>query len=631
MTVHSQERTRQSSHRDAAIAYLEPALWRQLTDAESDQSFCRAWIRLQCLMISEVVSAAVFLGSGQDSGYEPVASWPESFHSFQQFSTVVDKVLIEKKGIVLRAGDAEHVASNISEEHIHLGYPLIVHDIVAGMVTIELSERSAGEMQYAMRQLQWGTAWLKNWLLQNWVEPDSIVRERLTTVFDILALTLQEQRFKSSATTLVTELAARLNCDRVSAGFSVGTHTKVTTLSHSAKFARQSNLARAIASVMDECQDQGRTIVFPTTDEKHAPIIRAHAELARLHGSGAICTSPFIDIDEESYGALTLERSSDVPFEEEEEALIEAVSAISGPILEEKRKNDRWLIFKVADSFKNILANILGPGHPVLKFMLLLIAAASVFFYYYESDYRVTAVTTLEGSVQRAVTCPFDGFLEKTNFRAGDLVVEGMVLATLNIRDLTLEQLKWAAEEEQRSLEYHKALADNEIALSNIILEQINQSRAQIKLLQQHIDRSEIRAPLTGILISGDLNHSIGVPLKKGEVLFEIAPLNSYRVVAEVDEKDIRNIRMHQEGELVLNSIPEQSFTFVVDTITPVSTTREGRNFFVTEGHLVDTSERLRPGMQGYGKIFIDQRRLIWIWTHGLVDWGRLWLWSWLP
>jgi hypothetical protein len=42
-------------------------------------------------------------------------------------------------------------------------------------------------------------------------------------------------------------------------------------------------------------------------------------------------------------------------------------------------------------------------------------------------------------------------------------------------------------------------------------------------------------------------------------------------------------------------------------------------------------SERLRPGMEGVGKVAIGERRLIWIWTHKLIDWVRLAFWSWMP
>jgi hypothetical protein len=77
--------------------------------------------------------------------------------------------------------------------------------------------------------------------------------------------------------------------------------------------------------------------------------------------------------------------------------------------------------------------------------------------------------------------------------------------------------------------------------------------------------------------------------------------------------------------------MPGDSFPLVVDKITPVSTAKEGRNYFRVEARLKSTSERLRPGMEGVGKITIDRRKLIWIWTHELIDWLRLTLWSWIP
>jgi hypothetical protein len=35
--------------------------------------------------------------------------------------------------------------------------------------------------------------------------------------------------------------------------------------------------------------------------------------------------------------------------------------------------------------------------------------------------------------------------------------------------------------------------------------------------------------------------------------------------------------------------------------------------------------------MEGVAKVHIDERRLVWIWTHGLTEWLQLTLWSWLP
>jgi multidrug efflux pump subunit AcrA (membrane-fusion protein) len=131
--------------------------------------------------------------------------------------------------------------------------------------------------------------------------------------------------------------------------------------------------------------------------------------------------------------------------------------------------------------------------------------------------------------------------------------------------------------------------------------------------------------------MKGDLSQSLGAPVEKGQVLFEVAPLESYRVIVEVDERDITDVAVGQQGELVLSSMPDDVFTLVIEKITPVSIAKEGRNYFRVEARLENSSERLRPGMEGFGKISIDRRKLIWIWTHELIDWVRLKLWRWIP
>jgi hypothetical protein len=77
--------------------------------------------------------------------------------------------------------------------------------------------------------------------------------------------------------------------------------------------------------------------------------------------------------------------------------------------------------------------------------------------------------------------------------------------------------------------------------------------------------------------------------------------------------------------------MPGDVFPLVIDKITPVSTAKEGRNYFRVEAQLKDASERLRPGMEGVAKVNIDRRKLIWIWTHEAIDWIRLKLWAWWP
>ncbi len=159
----------------------------------------------------------------------------------------------------------------------------------------------------------------------------------------------------------------------------------------------------------------------------------------------------------------------------------------------------------------------------------------------------------------------------------------------------------------------------------------MHQVESEIELLDDHLAHTRVIAPFDGIVVSGDLSQSLGSPVEKGKVLFEIAPFDSYRVVLEVDERDIADVQVGQHGQLLLSAFPSEPVGVTVATVTPVSTAKEGRNFFRVEAKLDQPRDRLRQTMEGAGKIEIDRRSVVWIWTHQVVDWIRLAVWSWLP
>jgi len=133
------------------------------------------------------------------------------------------------------------------------------------------------------------------------------------------------------------------------------------------------------------------------------------------------------------------------------------------------------------------------------------------------------------------------------------------------------------------------------------------------------------------VVVAGDLSQRIGDAVARGEVLFEIAPLDDYRVHVLVDERDVEEIAPGQTGQLALAAFPETPVEIEITRLSPVSVQAEGRNFFEVDAMITDASERgkMRPGMEGVAKVVIEDRRLIWIWTHRLVDWTRLTLWRW--
>jgi hypothetical protein len=417
----------------------------------------------------------------------------------------------------------------------------------------------------------------------------------------------------------------------VSIGFVQGKQVKVCALSHSAQFGKQMDLIRAIGMAMGESVDQQVALCYPEPEGKRSFVVRSQEQLAKYHGDGAICTVPFVEREGRAFGALLFERSADEPFDGETVELCESVASLVGPILEEKRQNDRLLVAKARDSLWVQLQRLFGPRHTARKITAVVLLALTLFLVFAKGQYRVTAETALEGSVRRVVAAPFRGFIFEAPVRSGDTVEAGQVLCSLDVRDLRLEFSRRSSEREQHLAEHRQAMARNDRAAMNVLTRKMQQVEAQIALLDEQISRATIRASVDGLVVSGDLSQSLGAPVEEGEVLFEVAPLDSYRLILQVDERDIGAVAVGQTGELILAAMTQSRLGFTVNRVTPVSVSEEGRNYFRVEGRLDQASPRMRPGMEGFGKIDVDRRRLVWIWTHRVFDWVKLKLWTWLP
>ncbi len=245
--------------------------------------------------------------------------------------------------------------------------------------------------------------------------------------------------------------------------------------------------------------------------------------------------------------------------------------------------------------------------------------------------YRVTSPASLEGRVQRVIVAPFDGFIASTAARAGDKVTVGDVIAELDSRELLLQKQQYAAQKNEYSRQYRQALVERKITQAHIFKSQVSQAEAQLRLLENKIQRSTLRAPLDGLIISGDLSRSLGAPVQVGEVLFEVAPLDEYRLVIFVDERQVVDVQANMQGVLNLKALPATDLAFAVQKVSPVFEENTDGISYRVEARLDIIHPALRPGMQGVAKIDIGQRSYLWIYLHELYDAIRLWLWSMLP
>lgn len=446
-------------------------------------------------------------------------------------------------------------------------------------------------------------------------------------ILQLQAAILSRHQFDEAAATYATLTAHLFGFKRVCVGFMEDEQVKLVAISHGAALDTQLEIHRNLAAAMEEAIDQSTTLSFPHAALGQPRITMAHAELVQRNG-GSMCTVPIASLDE-IVGAVTAERDSNEPFSAQQIAQLEQVVALVGPLLSLKRDSQRPWRKQAWEILSKTRARLTGPGEHQIKLIVGGGILAGAILLLVPMSYHVSAPARLEGSIQRALVAPVDGFIQQVSVRPGDIVTEGQILAELAIQDLMLEQRKWESELAQHENTYGAALAQNDRSQLIAYQAKVAESQVQLELVESQIDRTRIKAPFDGIVISGDLSQSLGAPIQRGDVLMVIAPLDHYRLIVEVDERDVADIKLGATGRMSLAALPGVALSFSTERIAPVAVTRDGRHFFELEGKLDGNTPGLRPGLQGVAKIDADKRTLAWALSHRFLVWLRLSLWTW--
>lgn len=600
----------------------ERLLWSEFREAKSPEQRHPIWLAIQCTRIAGVLAGLLIIRNRRSGSFALASRWPAEKRSPVHLRAAAEKVAQDGRAVALQLGRKDTGEA----PHTVLAHPIEVAGEIEAVVVLDVDARPEAELETALRQLGWGSAWIELSVGRGGESSQGLV-----TLLELVATPLEHERFQGAATAFVTELATRFGCERVSLGHYERGKSKLRALSHSAQFDHRADLTRRIEAAMDETIDHKAEILWPLPTNATHSQTRAHAELAKDSDGGAICSMP-ITRGDELCGVVTLERSAERPFTESELEVIEPAVEIAGGILEIHRRDDRSIALKLVDAARETAADFVGPRHVGLKLAIVSAVLLTLFLALATGDYRVTANTSLEARVLRAAVAPFDGYILEAPKRAGDRVMEGDLLALLDDRDLTLEHASYIGRLEQLEKQLRQALAERNSPDVRILAAKSDQVRAQRDLAADKLSRTRILAHLDGIVVTGDLSQKLGSPVKRGDLLFEVAPLDEYRPVLEVDEREIDEVRVGQAGQLLLAAFPQNPLAIRIEKITPVSTAREGRNYFRVEARILeDAPDLLRPGMEGVAKVEADRRRLLWIWTHEIFDWLRLALWNWMP
>jgi len=593
----------------------------------------KVWLNMQCQVLGNV--SAAMLAQISETSPAIVAKWPQG--------TSLDANL---RAALLQSASKGRLHLAPLDEQLILGQPIIIDDQLWGVLVIRLDSTDKKALPGILKNLRLGQFWLQ-FLLQQQLHLDATsvapvaslpalpVLEKTDADAALLQLSaslLKENSLQEMAISLVNLLAGFLQATRVSVGLYGRTGITLEAISFSANFDKRTQAMQAITDAMMEAAEQGMGIEFSTAPVEPAgdvplpgSIKHAHQQLLQQQQLQSVHTL-LLRKGGAIIGALTIELDRQQALDNAQRIFVQQALQFTSAILalQQQASASVWRGLKQRTGRR--LSRWLGEdswrGKLIVATLLVFVVVMFV-----PVEYRLSADASLQTTEKHWVVAPHDGYLGKVLVRPGDAVTKGAPLAQLNDEDLRLERRKLASQVQQYRQAYDTALANSLRVEAAIASAQMEQASIQLRLIDQQLERTQLVAPMDGIIMSDDISQTQGAPVKQGDLLFEVAAATGFLVQLFVDERDIAAVKVGQEGEVKLSSLPNELFTLRVKTITPLSEVREGRNYFRVDAALVSESAALRPGMSGSGKLQVGRRALGWIWFHELWYWLRLSVW----
>ncbi|NND91429.1 MAG: HlyD family efflux transporter periplasmic adaptor subunit [Granulosicoccus sp.] len=240
---------------------------------------------------------------------------------------------------------------------------------------------------------------------------------------------------------------------------------------------------------------------------------------------------------------------------------------------------------------------------------------------------RISARVMIEARDLQVLVAPQAGFIASSHARAGDRVAKGQLLATLDDQDLTLAVSKWHSEATKNRQALNMALASRDRVELGRLRADAERIAAEQSLVERQLTRARLRAPFDGVVLSGDLSQQLGSSVVQGDTLFTVGSTDAYRLILDVDERDVGLVSSGQLARVRLAALPNRTWQARVEAVLPVATDTEDGIVFQVPARLDEATDVVRPGMEGVAKLQVGTRSLVWVYTRRLRETVKLWFW----
>jgi multidrug efflux pump subunit AcrA (membrane-fusion protein) len=299
------------------------------------------------------------------------------------------------------------------------------------------------------------------------------------------------------------------------------------------------------------------------------------------------------------------------------------------PWLATLRERSQGLVRRSWGRLRHGLREGLSPERPGRKLLALAALLFVLGISFGTWPYRLEAPAELSTDSVQVVSAPFDSHLARVYANLGDTVESGAVLVQMDVRELELQAGDLASELRRFEAEADRARAAGQAAETQIATARAVQARARLDRVRFQLEQAMVRAPFAGVVVEGERKELAGTPVRQGDKLFRLARIEGLYAVVYVSERDVRELPAQATGHLRLLSQPDREIGFRVTQVVPIAQARGPQGGQIQLRVALDQAPQpwWRPGMTGLAQIDAGERRILWIWTHRLVDTLRLKLW----
>jgi RND family efflux transporter MFP subunit len=257
--------------------------------------------------------------------------------------------------------------------------------------------------------------------------------------------------------------------------------------------------------------------------------------------------------------------------------------------------------------------------------------AALMFLIFFPLQLKVGGSAYVLPTRAAPVSAEVDGIIEEINYREGDLVPAGAVVATLRSDEYLLNLNEARARYDMTARELTRVQAISGAAAAQIERVKLDQTNREISLYQTKLNQTQVRSPITGLIVTPKLEEKRGRFIRKGEALCETADINPVVIETAVSEDDIGLVQPGQEIWLKANTFPERKFIGHVTRISPQATVEQDSHVFIVRAQVANPDNDLRTGMVGRAKILTGSRGVGYVLFRDPLRWFQKKLWAWIP